>query len=223
MDGPRHIGIIMDGNRRWARERGLPTFEGHRAGYDLIKKVGPWCLARGVTALTCYAFSIENWKRAEDEVWYLMDLLLIAVTKDLGALTDEGIRLRVIGRRDDLSPTLRRAIEEAEAKTAAHARGTLTLAISYGGRDEIVRAAREAALAGELTESTLASRLDTAGLPDPDLIIRTSGERRLSGFLTWQSVYSELYFVDTHWPDFTEADLDAALDWYRNRERRYGK
>lgn len=223
MEAPQHIGFIMDGNRRWAKERGLPSFEGHHAGYELVKKLGPWCLARGVKVLTFYAFSVENWKRASDEVGYLMDLLMQAITKDLDILSRDGIRLKVIGRRADLSPKIQQAIAAAEEKTKNNTAGTMQLAISYGGRDEIVRAAQAAARDGQLTEESLAQHLDTAGLPDPDLIIRTSGEQRLSGFLLWQAAYSELLFVNKYWPDFSESDLDAALGWYADRDRRYGK
>jgi undecaprenyl diphosphate synthase len=223
MDIPKHIAFILDGNRRWAKERGVPAFEGHRAGYDLVKKVGPWCLARGVKVLTLYVFSIENWKRAQDEVGYLMDLLHTAVTRELELITKDNIRLRVIGDRSRLSETMQKAIAAAEEKTAGNTAGLLQLAISYGGRDEIVRAARKAAAVGEITEETISANTDTAGVPDPDLIIRTSGESRLSGFLTWESVYSELLFLPKHWPDFSEADLDAAIAWYGERERRYGK
>jgi undecaprenyl diphosphate synthase len=223
----------MDGNRRWAKAKGLPSLEGHLAGYELIKKVGPWCLARGVKYLTCYAFSTENWKRAKEEVGYLMDLLMQAVTKDLGILTQDDIRLKVIGRRSDLSDAMQKAVSAAEEKTKDNSGGVLQLAISYGGRDEIVRAAnrvisstghsREGGNPALLTEDIVSQNLDTAGIPDPDLIIRTSGEQRVSGFLTWQSVYSELLFLEKHWPDFSESDLDAAIAWYADRERRYGK
>jgi undecaprenyl diphosphate synthase len=223
MEIPKHIGFIMDGNRRWAKERGLPAFEGHRTGYDLIKKLGPWCLARGVKIMTFYAFSIENWKRTQDEVGYLMDLLFQAVTKDLEIFMKDDIRLRVIGRRSDLPEKLQAAVLAAEEKTKDNSAGIIQLAVSYGGRDEIVRAAKAALAAGELTEKTLADNLDTAGLPDPDIVIRTSGEMRLSGFLSWQSIYSELLFLKTYWPDFSEADLDSALQWYTDRDRRYGK
>jgi undecaprenyl diphosphate synthase len=223
MDTPKHIGFIMDGNRRFARERGLPTLEGHRAGYDLVKKIGPLCLKKGIKYLTFYAFSIENWKRTKDEVGYLMDLLMTSVTKDLDYLTKDDIRLKIIGRRSDLSEKLQKAIADAEEKTKNYSAGIMQLAVSYGGRDEIVRAAREASRAGDVSEESISRHLDTAGIPDPDLIIRTSGEQRLSGFLTWQSIYSELLFIDKHWPDFSEADLDAAIEWYANRERRYGK
>ncbi len=223
----------MDGNRRWAKARGLSSLEGHLAGYELVKKLGPWCLARGVKVLTCYAFSTENWKRAKDEVGYLMDLLMSAITRDLDILTRDNIRLKVIGRRADLSDKIKKAIEAAEDKTKNNSAGILQLAISYGGRDEIARAASKAVLAGGpelaegreavLTEEMISQHLDTAGVPDPDLIIRTSGEQRLSGFLLWQAAYSELLFLEKPWPDFSEADLNAAISWYADRERRYGK
>ncbi len=229
MSAPEHIGFIMDGNRRWAKARGLPSVEGHRAGYEVVKKLGPWCLKRGVRVVTCYAFSTENWRRAEEEVGFLMELLMKAVVDDLGILTRDGIRLKVIGRRADLPDKLQKAIAEAEEKTGGNQAGTLQLAISYGGRDEIVRAvngicrAERAEARQEITEEMISRHLDTAGIPDPDLIVRTSGEQRLSGFLSWQSAYSELLFIEKHWPDFSEADLDAAIGWYSSRERRLGK
>ena len=202
MDIPKHIGFIMDGNRRWARERGLPTLEGHLAGYELVKKIGPWCASRGIKCVTLFAFSTENWKRAQDEVGYLMELLMTAVTRDLELFMKDGFRLKVIGRRADLSSQLQKAIAEAEEKTKNNSSGTMQLAVSYGGRDEIVRAvqktvdfflrhpdeSRDSAL--EITEDSISKHLDTNGMPDPDLIIRTSGEQRLSGFLLWQSAYS---------------------------------
>jgi undecaprenyl diphosphate synthase len=223
MDVPKHIGFIMDGNRRWAKAHNLPTLEGHRQGYELVKKIGPWCLARGVKYITLFVFSTENWKRNQSEVGYLMDLLMTAVTRDLDILMRDDIRLKVIGRRADLSDKLRNAINVAEEKTKENASGIIQLAVSYGGRDEIVRAARQASKLGDITEETISQFLDTVGIPDPDLIIRTSGEQRLSGFLLWQSAYSELLFLEKHWPDFNESDLDAAIAWFSNRERRYGK
>ena len=223
MNTPQHIGFIMDGNRRWAKDRGLMSFDGHRAGYDLVKKIGPWCLARGVKVVTLFAFSTENWKRTQDEIGYLMDLLMSAVTRDLEFFMRDDFRLKVIGRRSDLSEKLQQAIAEAEEKTKNNSAGVLQLAISYGGRDEIVRAAALAAKNGEVTEESISKHLDTHETPNPDLIIRTSGEQRLSGFLLWQSAYSELLFLEKHWPDFSETDLDAAIKWYADRERRYGK
>jgi len=234
MDIPKHIGFIMDGNRRWAKARNLPTLEGHRQGYELVKKIGPWCLSRGVKFLTLFAFSTENWKRGQDEVGYLMELLMIAITRDLDILIKDDIRLKVIGRRADLSDKLQKAISDAEEKTKNNSSGTMQLAVSYGGRDEIIRAAQAAVASSghpgerrdpalEITEDSISQHLDTAGIPDPDLVIRTSGEQRLSGFLLWQSAYSELLFLEKHWPDFNEFDLDAAIAWYSDRDRRYGK
>ena len=223
MDIPKHIGFIMDGNRRWAAERNLPTLQGHLAGYELVKKIGPWCASRDVKYVTLFAFSTENWKRAQDEVGYLMELLMTAVTRDLELFMKDDFRLKVIGRRADLSLQLQKAIAEAEEKPKNNSSGTMQLAVSYGGRDEIVRAAQKASQAGLITEESISQHLDTNGMPDPDLIIRTSGEQRLSGFLLWQSAYSELLFLKKHWPDFNESDLDAAIAWYSDRERRYGK
>jgi len=173
--------------------------------------------------VTLFAFSTENWKRAQDEVGYLMELLMTAVTRDLELFMKDDFRLKVIGRRADLSLQLQKAIAEAEEKTKNNSSGTMQLAVSYGGRDEIVRAAQKASQAGLITEESISQHLDTNGMPDPDLIIRTSGEQRLSGFLLWQSAYSELLFLKKHWPDFNESDLDAAIAWYSDRERRYGK
>lgn len=222
----KHLAIIMDGNRRWAKAQGLPTLEGHRRGYDRIKEVGDWCIARGITTLTVYAFSTENWKRSVEEVTYLMDLLKIGLTHEIGGFIEKGIRLQVIGEKSGLSPELQQAIADAEEKTAGGTRGLLNLAINYGGRLEIVRAVqklmREGVTADAMSEELITGALWTTGQNDPDLIIRTSGEQRLSGFLTWQSVYSELYFCAKHWPEFGEADLDAALEDYAQRQRRFG-
>jgi len=223
----RHLGIILDGNRRWARQRGLPTLEGHRRGYDNLKKIGLACLERGVEFLTAFVFSTENWGRAPEEVVYLMDLFHGALTRELDFFRRHGVRLKIIGGRDRLAARIIEAADAAEAATAGGAKGQLNLCLNYGGRSEIVEAAKRIMLSGlrpeELTEQVFGRNLWTAGLPDPDLIIRTSGEQRLSGFLTWSSAYSELLFVEKHWPDFDEADLDAALSEYEKRSRRYGK
>lgn len=223
---PKHIGIIMDGNRRWARGRGLPTLEGHRRGYDKLKDVGNWCLDRGVGYLTVYAFSTQNWDRSKEEIAYLMDLFHRALTSEVEEFNQRGIKLRVIGRREALPEAVRRAANEAEVRTERNTRGTMLLAINYGGREEITDAVRAAIRAGvtpdELTPERLASFRYAPDVPDPDLIIRTSGEQRLSGFLTWESVYSELYFTPVAWPDFSASDLDAALAWYASRQRRFG-
>jgi undecaprenyl diphosphate synthase len=224
---PKHIGIIMDGNRRWAKEHGLPKFEGHRRGYEKVKEVGDWCLKRGIKILTLFAFSTENWKRSKEEVNYLMDLLHFALTKELNEFNKRNIKLKIIGRRDGLPEKVAKAATEAERYTAKNNGGLLQMAINYGGRSEIVDAVKKIIKQGlsaeKIGEKTIEQNLYTANVSDPDLIIRTSGEQRLSGFLLWQSAYSELYFCQKYWPDFSEQDLDEALEWYASRERRFGK
>lgn len=225
---PCHLAIIMDGNRRWAKERGLPGFEGHRKGAEKIRQLVKWCKARGIKTVTLYAFSTENWNRSPEEVNFLMKLFGIFLAKESKELQRNKVRLRVIGQRERLSVSLQEKIKKAEDLTKDCEEGTLVLAVSYGGRDEIVRAVKKAFLLNgvvldRLTEEKLEDCLDTAGLPDPDLIIRTSGEQRTSGFLLWQSVYSELYFTGKYWPDFSEKDLDEALAEYAKRQRRFGK
>lgn len=223
----RHLAIILDGNRRWAKAHGLPTLEGHRRGYDNVKTIGLACLDRDISHLTVFAFSTENWTRSTEEVGYLMDLLLTALTKEVDFYMSHGIRLRIVGGRQGLSEKLIAAIDAAEEKTASGTAGQLNLCINYGGRAEIVDAARrlvaEGKKAEEITEESLGAAMWTSGLPDPDLVIRTSGEQRLSGFLTWSGVYSEILFIEKHWPDFNETDLDAAIEEYAKRERRFGK
>lgn len=222
----KHIGIIMDGNRRWAKDNNLPPFEGHRRGYDKMKEAGQWCIDRGIDILTVYAFSTENWNRAEDEIAYLMDLLHFGLTKEVPEFMKRGIRLRVIGLRDKLSDKLKDAIDSAEEATKDNTKGTLNIALNYGGRPEIVESVKKALANGvdpkDLTEKMISDNIWTAGQPDPDLIIRTSGEQRLSNFLTWQSVYSELLFVKCHWPAFSEKDLDEAIEEFNRRTRRFG-
>lgn len=217
----------MDGNRRWARAKGLPTLEGHRRGYDKVKKVGRWCKDRGVKILTVWAFSTENWKRSEEEVNYLMNLLKFAMSKgEIDQLHKDGIKVQVIGQKERLSEGLQKLIIEAEERTKDNKEGVLNLAISYGGRADILQAIKNIInkniSADQVAEETVGQNLWTAGMPDPDLIIRTSGELRTSGFLTWQSAYSELHFCNNHWPDFSEKDLDEALADYARRQRRFG-
>lgn len=223
---PNHLAIIMDGNRRWAKNGGLPVAEGHRAGYAQLKKVGDWCLERGIRFLTVFAFSTENWKRAEEEVGFLMDLLEMGLTKELDQFHEKNIRLRVIGRREGLRPSIVRAIEHAEETTRENTRATLTICLNYGGRLEIVDACRNLMERGvdpaTLDEAAIQSALYWPEMPDPDMIIRTSGEERISGFLLWQSAYSEFYWTKKHWPEFEEKDLDAALETYEARQRRFG-
>lgn len=225
---PYHLAIIMDGNRRWARERGLPTLVGHQQGYKKVEEVGDWCLKRGVKILTLFAFSTENWQRSPREVSYLMKLLKKALSKkNIKKFNQKGIRVQVIGQKERLDKQFQKIIKEAEEKTKNNKKGILNLAISYGGRAEIVEAVKKIIQKKvpleKITEKTIEENLWTAGLPDPDLIIRTSGELRLSGFLTWQSVYSELYFTNKYWPDFSEADLDEAFRNYHLRQRRFGQ
>jgi len=216
----------MDGNRRWAKQQGLPTLEGHRRGYNKMKQVGDWCLARGIRYMTVFAFSTENWKRSKKEVDYLMRLLEKALTKELHEFTKRGIRLRVIGSRDRLSKSVVKAIDNAEKITVNNKKGILNMAINYGGRLEIIEAVKkiikQKKSPADITEELIDKNIWTAGQPDPDIIVRTSGEQRLSGFLTWQSVYSELFFVSHHWPAFSEKDLDGIIDDYNNRHRRFG-
>lgn len=213
-----HLAVIMDGNGRWAEKRHLPRIMGHRAGAEALDRCMHYCKAAGIRYLTVYAFSTENWKRSEEEVSGLMKLLSGFVHSKEKELLAEGVRFRVIGRRSDLSEKLQAEIAALEEKTKA-GDFTLIVALSYGGRDEIVRAAMK--FRGG-TEEDFANCLDTAGLPDPDLVIRTSGEQRISNFLLWQSAYSEYYFTETLWPDFDQAEFDRALVSYAKRERRMG-
>jgi undecaprenyl diphosphate synthase len=227
---PRHVAIIMDGNGRWAKARGLPRNLGHRQGVDTVRDVVRASRDLGLEYLTLYAFSSENWKRPAAEVAGLMELLRLYIRRELEELRRNGVRIRVIGDRSKLAADIVPMIEEAEAKTADNRRLTLVIALSYGGQDEIVAACRriaEAVVAGKLApeqidRTTIEQHLLTAGMPDPDMVIRTSGEQRLSNFLIWQSAYSEMVFVDKLWPDFTAADLKAAITEYQGRERRYG-
>lgn len=224
--GVNHLAIIMDGNRRWAKERGLPASEGHRAGYETLKQAGQWCLDRGIAMLTVFAFSTENWKRTKEEVGYLMSLLEKALSEELEFFVQKGIRLKVLGRLNELRPTLQEAIQRAVDATKDFQEHTLAICLNYGGRAEIVDAIKNIVASGtpadQIDEATVQAALYLPELPDPDLIIRTSGEERLSGFLLWQSAYSELHWTRSHWPDFGEKELDEALEAYAQRQRRYG-
>ena len=223
----QHLAIIMDGNGRWAKKRHLPRLAGHRAGADALDRVMHYCKDAGIRYLTVYAFSTENWKRSKLEVSGLMRLLSSFIKSKAKALVRDGVRFRVIGRRTDLSEKLQREIAALEEKTR-DGDFTLVVALSYGGRDEIVRAAAKFPEALRLgggdadPEKVFASCLDTAGIPDPDLLIRTSGELRISNFLLWQSAYTEFYFTDVLWPDFGREDFDKALEAFSMRERRMG-
>ena len=220
---PRHLAVIMDGNGRWALARGKPRLAGHRAGAETLERVLAWCGEVGVEILTVYAFSTENWRRPKDEVEGLMRLLGLFLRNRRAKLLEDRVRFRVIGRRDDLAPALRRRIAALEAETASFTR-QLVVALSYGGRAEIVDAARRfAALpAEERTDAAFARCLYAPDLPDPDLIVRTSGEFRLSNFLLWQCAYSELFVTDVLWPAFDRAAFDRALASYARRDRRMG-
>ncbi len=223
---PLHLGIILDGNRRWARAKGLSTIEGHRRGFFQVKKIARHAYKRGIKILTVYAFSTENWQRSKEEVNYLMRLFKLFVNKELTELIESGIKINFFGRIEDFDKKMQKDIERAQAKSKAGQAGVFNVCLSYGGRDEIVRAVKKIAKqqipAEKINEQLIADNLDSAGLPDPDMIIRTSGEQRLSGFLTWQSVYSELYFPSKHWPDFDTKDLDEAITQYQKRNRRFG-
>lgn len=220
---PRHLAVIMDGNGRWALAHGKPRLAGHRAGAQTLERVLAWCGEAGVEILTVYAFSTENWRRPKDEVEGLMRLFGLFLRDRRAKLLEDRVRFRVIGRRDDLPPALRRHIAELEAETASFTR-QLVVALSYGGRAEIVDAARRFALLPEpeRTDAAFARCLYAPDLPDPDLIVRTSGEFRLSNFLLWQCAYSELFVTDVLWPDFDRVAFDRALASYARRDRRMG-
>ena len=227
---PQHVAIIMDGNGRWARQHGKERFEGHVAGVESVRAVVRGALRRGVRYLTLYVFSTENWGRPEQEVNALMELFCRSIMAETPELTRQGVRIRMIGERSRFSSEVQQSLAEAEARTAANDRLTLILALNYSSRSEIVRAVQHIAAraaAGELApeavdEALIGSSLDTAGYPDPDLMVRTSGECRLSNFLLWQLSYAEMWFPEVLWPDFTEEWFDKALEVYASRDRRYG-
>jgi undecaprenyl diphosphate synthase len=221
---PRHLGIIMDGNRRWAREKGLPLLEGHRQGAEVLKKITLAAKNRGIKVLTFFCFSTENWQRPKNEVDYLMNLVHELFLSGIENLKKENIKITVIGQKDKLPKKIIADIEKTEKETESNNGMILNLALSYGGRAEIVDAVKKIIKSGidpdKITESTIKDNLWTS---DVDLVVRTGGELRLSGFLLWQSAYSEFLFVNKFWPDFSEADLDAALADYASRQRRFGK
>ncbi len=224
---PRHVAIIMDGNGRWAAARGRPRAFGHRQGVEALRKTVRAAGDLGVEQLTVFSFSTENWRRPAEEVDALFELLRMYVTADLDKLASEGVNIQAIGRRDGLGRDLLEIIERAEERTRDNDQFKLVIAFNYGGRDELVRAAQRAAEAHDgdlsgLDEAGFERFLDTKGSPDPDLVIRTSGEHRISNFLLWQAAYSEFVFMDVLWPDFDEASLKMAIEEYAMRERRYG-
>ena len=227
---PKHVAIIMDGNGRWAAQRGLPRAEGHRRGVESTKECVRAAADAGISYLTLFSFSSENWKRPSTEVSYLMGLLKRFISRDLAEIHKNNVKLRIIGSEDRVPSEIVKMLHDAVELTSGNTGLQLVIAFNYGSRDEIVRAARrlaEQVKAGELgvediTPERLAAHFDTAGIPDPDLIIRTSGEHRISNFLLWQCAYSEFLFVDNFWPDFTRQTLESAIATYRQRERRFG-
>ncbi len=225
---PRHIVLFPDGNRRWARERGLHPLEGHLAGKNNLEAFLQWVQKRGVAVVTVFGFSTENWDRSPQEVDYLMTLFetYLGEKENIIKFQEQGIRVCVIGQKDRLRSSLQKVITEVEDQTKNNTSFRLNIAVSYGGRWDIMQAAQKALKEGiipqELTEERFASYLSTAGLPDPDLVIRPGGEMRFSNFLLWQAAYAELYFIEKYWPDFTEQDLDDALAEYARRSRRFG-
>ncbi len=222
----RSVAIIMDGNGRWATARGLPVAEGHREGARALRRTVEAAIDLGVGSLAVYAFSTENWARPPDEVESIMELMDETIERELPDLAKQGVRTRFVGRRDRIPPTLQEKMAKLEDETAANNRLLLWIAFDYGSRAELVEAVRrlvaEGVRAEDVSEATVSARLYAPELPDPDLVIRTSGEQRISNFLLWQSAYSELVFSDTLWPDFGEEQLGAALDEYTRRQRRFG-
>ncbi len=225
-----HVAIIMDGNGRWAAERGLPRVEGHRQGVETVRRIVEASMELGITHLTLFSFSSENWSRPEQEIYDLFGLLRRFVRRDLAELHKNGVKIRVVGSRNGLEDDILRMLDDAVELTKNNTALNLTIAFNYGGRDEIARAAQriaEDAKQGvlapkDVTQDRFASYLDTAGLPDPDLLIRTSGELRLSNFLLWQLAYAEFVFVDVYWPEFTKELFEAAISEYQRRNRRFG-
>ncbi|HAT8368223.1 TPA: polyprenyl diphosphate synthase [Legionella pneumophila] len=228
---PQHIAVVMDGNGRWAESRGLPRVEGHKAGLDSVKKIINCCLEKKISCLSLFAFSSENWSRPVTEVNFLMELFLEALRKEIDDLNQHGIRLKFTGDREPLSQVLQKQMCDAEALTKNNQQLILNVVVNYGGKWDIVTAARKlirTVLDGklaydEINEAVFAQFLDTNGMPEPDLFIRTSGELRISNFFLWQLAYTELYFTDVHWPDFNEHEFELALTYFARRARRFGQ
>ena len=227
---PQHIGIIMDGNGRWAKKRGLPRSAGHKVGAETFRKITKYCSKIGVRYLTVYAFSTENWKRPMEEVSFLMNLFEQYLNEALRDFQEENIKIKFLGDKSGFSPNLQKLINDVEQTSSSKTGMTLNIAMNYGGRDELVKAVKEISAdvksgvldVEKINADVISERLYTAGQPEPDLIIRPSGEFRLSNFLLWQGAYSELVFMNVLWPDFSEKDLDLAIDEYSNRNRRFG-
>jgi len=226
MSVPQHVGVIVDGNRRWAKAKGLPTLEGHEAGYRRVKELARWLFSRGVKLASFYLFSRENWHRSKEGVAYLMRLLEQGLARDVKEFKRDAIRLLFAGGREQLPPRLRQLMRQVTEETKQGTAGTVCACINYGGQQEIVEAVQRLAASGrelsELSADELKGAMTTAELPPCDLIIRTSGEQRLSNFLLWESAYAELYFTPTFFPDFNEVELDKALAWFSDRQRRFG-
>lgn len=225
---PLHVGIILDGNRRWAKKRGLPIFEGHRKGYEKLKQAPKWFFSRGVKILSVFAFSTENWNRSQKEVNFLMRLLKGALIKETKMAQKEGYRILISGRIDELPENLPALCREIIEKTKANQNGIFNICLNYGGRTEIIDAVQKIiknnkdGKEDDISEETIKKYLYQSELPDPDIIVRTSGEKRTSGFLLWQASYSEFLFMEKHWPDFEESDIEYILDEYSKRKRRFG-
>lgn len=215
--------MILDGNRRWAKERSLPTLEGHRQGFENLKTIAKAVRDRGIPHMVAYCFSTENWNRSTEEVAYLMDIFREAIRTGREELGKEGVRLRFVGQRERFAEDIQEGMRETEEATRSNSQLTLWMCLSYGAHAEITAAAQAAAAVGEITEDSIRSHMWSAEMPDPDIIVRTSGEHRLSNFLLWQAAYSELFFVKCHWPDFDATALDGVLAEFAERERRHGK
>jgi undecaprenyl diphosphate synthase len=221
---PDHIAFIMDGNRRWAKNKGISPLDGHKSGYETFKKVVDYCFKRGIKVVTVYAFSTENWKRTEEEVGTLMNLMRFAFKHEISKFKDRDIKVNILGTRDRLPKDILKEVESIESDTSDRSGGVLNIALSYGGKEEIIRAVREIQKSDEeLTEDNVDKHLYTAGQPNPDIIVRPGGEHRLSNFLLWQSDYSELYFTDTLWPDMDEEEIEKILNFYSKIKRNFGR
>lgn len=224
---PRHVGIIMDGNRRWAKERNLPTIEGHKRGYDIMKQMPEWFFAKGVEIVSVYAFSTENWQRSQLEVNYLMKLIKKVLSEDFDNFNKKGYRILISGELNELPGDLPELCFETIKKTRDNANGTINICLNYGGHTEIIsaikRMIKNKIAQEQVHEGIIRKYLYNGGIGDPDIIVRTSGEERLSGFMLWQSVYSELLWLKKYWPDFEKSDVETILNEYNNRNRRFGK